>query len=48
VVAGAALGIFWAHASDNADQLAPASETAWRFTPTPFEDGLGFTLAKKF
>jgi hypothetical protein len=47
VVAGAALGIFWAHASNNADQLAP-DPTAWQFTPVPFENGLGFTLAKHF
>ena len=47
VVTGAALGIFWAHASNNVDELQPQS-TAWQFVPVPFEDGLGMTVTKRF
>jgi hypothetical protein len=47
VVAGAALGIFWAHASNNVDEIEP-QQAAWHMTPVPFEDGLGLTLTKRF
>jgi len=47
VAAGAALGIFWAHASNNADKLE-ASPTAWQWMPVPLEDGAAVTLTKRF
>jgi hypothetical protein len=47
VVAGAALGIFWAHASNAADELEPAKQT-WQLMPVPLEDGLALNLTKRF
>jgi hypothetical protein len=47
VVSGAALGIFWAHASNNVDEIEPSPQ-AWQVVPTPFEDGLGVLISKRF
>lgn len=47
VVAGAALGLFWAHASNRADELGQV-KPAWQVMPVPFEDGLAVSLSRNF
>lgn len=45
VIAGSALGLFWAHASNNVDRVDP---TAWQWAPAPVEGGLLLSATKAF